>query len=129
MNDTCGAKTRAGGECKRAPRANGRCNLHGGKSTGAPKGSTKALKHGIYSSALQDEEKELWSRIEIGTIDDELRMARLQYMRALKADRPELAEKLLGRIASMEKTRFEMQGDGEQDTVFDELEFIEYEEG
>lgn len=28
----CGAKTRAGGQCRRAPMANGRCNLHGGKS-------------------------------------------------------------------------------------------------
>src|SRR5689334_17538028 len=33
---TCGAKTRSGGACGRAPRANGRCNLHGGKSTGRP---------------------------------------------------------------------------------------------
>ena len=29
---TCGAKTRSGTPCKRAPRYNGRCNLHGGKS-------------------------------------------------------------------------------------------------
>lgn len=41
MNDRnpmqrCGAKNRSGGACGRAPRANGRCNLHGGKSTGRP---------------------------------------------------------------------------------------------
>lgn len=29
---TCGAKTRSGAPCKRASSANGRCNLHGGKS-------------------------------------------------------------------------------------------------
>jgi hypothetical protein len=29
---------------------NGRCRLHGGKSPGAPKGNTNALKHGRYSA-------------------------------------------------------------------------------
>jgi hypothetical protein len=28
---------------------NGRCRLHGGKSTGAPKGNRNAWKHGRYS--------------------------------------------------------------------------------
>src|SRR3954469_11803374 len=31
----CGAKNRQGNPCRRAPMPNGRCNLHGGKSTGA----------------------------------------------------------------------------------------------
>lgn len=30
--NSCGAKTRAGTPCQRAPMKNGRCNLHGGKS-------------------------------------------------------------------------------------------------
>ena len=30
----CGAKTRAGGECRGPAMANGRCKLHGGLSTG-----------------------------------------------------------------------------------------------
>jgi hypothetical protein len=30
----CGAKTRAGSKCRRRPRSNGRCHLHGGKSLG-----------------------------------------------------------------------------------------------
>ncbi|MGA3118644.1 MAG: hypothetical protein ABSF90_30000 [Syntrophobacteraceae bacterium] len=29
---------------------NGRCRLHGGKSTGAPKGNKNAWKHGRYSA-------------------------------------------------------------------------------
>jgi uncharacterized protein YjcR len=29
---------------------NGRCRLHGGKSTGAPRGNKNALKHGRYSA-------------------------------------------------------------------------------
>ncbi len=28
---------------------NGRCRLHGGKSTGPPKGNQNALKHGYYT--------------------------------------------------------------------------------
>ena len=127
-NNKCGAKTRSGGTCKNGAMSNGRCRMHGGKLPGGEKGNTNALKHGIYSSALNEDEKELWGRIEIGSIDDELRMARLQYMRALTADKPGLAEKLLGRIASMEKTRFELQGDGEQDTPFDALVFVPYED-
>jgi uncharacterized protein YjcR len=32
---------------------NGRCRMHGGKSTGAPKGNQNALKHGKYTAAAQ----------------------------------------------------------------------------
>jgi hypothetical protein len=36
----CGAKTRAGAPCRRAPvRGRKRCRLHGGLSPGAPRGS------------------------------------------------------------------------------------------
>jgi hypothetical protein len=30
--------------------ANGRCRMHGGKSLGAPKGNSNALKHGLYTA-------------------------------------------------------------------------------
>lgn len=30
--------------------SNGRCRMHGGKSTGAPKGNGNALKHGRYTA-------------------------------------------------------------------------------
>ena len=42
----CGAKNRAGGRCGKAPMENGRCDLHGGKSTGRP------LIHGRRSKFL-----------------------------------------------------------------------------
>ena len=29
---------------------NGRCRMHGGKATGAPKGNRNALKHGNYTA-------------------------------------------------------------------------------
>ena len=45
----CGAKTRSGTPCKAPAMRNGRCRLHGGKSTGPPKGNKNALKHGFYT--------------------------------------------------------------------------------
>jgi uncharacterized protein YjcR len=32
---------------------NGRCRMHGGKLSGAPKGNQNALKHGNYTAAAQ----------------------------------------------------------------------------
>jgi len=32
---------------------NGRCRMHGGKASGAPKGNQNALKHGNYTAAAQ----------------------------------------------------------------------------
>ena len=45
----CGAKTRKGTPCKSPAMKNGRCRMHGGKSTGAPKGNQNAYKHGLYT--------------------------------------------------------------------------------
>ena len=62
--ERCGAKTRRGTECQRpAYKHNGRCGLHGGKSTGAntPEGlqriSEVNLKHGKYTKDKIDREK------------------------------------------------------------------------
>lgn len=43
----CGAKTRSGESCKRAPMRNGRCYLHGGASLGGY--AHPNFKHGLYS--------------------------------------------------------------------------------
>lgn len=57
----CGAKTRQGGSCQQPSMPNGRCRLHGGKSTGprTPEGlerSRKAnWKHGFYSAKAKAE--------------------------------------------------------------------------
>ncbi|MEL6859253.1 MAG: HGGxSTG domain-containing protein [Pseudomonadota bacterium] len=45
----CGAKTRSGKPCQSRPMPNGRCRMHGGKSSGAPLGNKNAIKHGRYS--------------------------------------------------------------------------------
>jgi hypothetical protein len=76
-----------------------RCKLHGGASTGPKnqRGNTNAQKHGIYSRFLSDDEKSMWDRIELGKVDDELRLCRIRLMRAMRAesvaaDQPELEE-------------------------------------
>lgn len=59
----CGAKTRSGTPCNAPAMANGRCRMHGGKSTGprTPEGlerSRKAnFKHGLYSAESIAERK------------------------------------------------------------------------
>jgi hypothetical protein len=65
-----------------------RCRLHGGKT---PKGRNGGVrnenhKHGLYSSALSDEERELWDDIQLGNVDDELRLCRVQLRRAMNLD-------------------------------------------
>jgi len=52
----CGARTRKGTPCRAPAMSNGRCRLHGGKSTGprTPEGLEKSKKanwkHGFYSA-------------------------------------------------------------------------------
>lgn len=83
----CGAKTRSSGEpCKRHAMAGStRCKLHGGAAAKANKGNQSARKHGIYSDAIDAAEAELWSQITVGSLDDEIRIAKLQLRRALIA--------------------------------------------
>ena len=53
----CGAKTRTGTPCKAPAMKNGRCKLHGGKSTGPPQGNQNAFKHGYYAKVAIVERK------------------------------------------------------------------------
>ena len=55
----CGARTRKGTLCKGPAMVNGRCRMHGGKSTGPPKGNTNALKHGHYTKIVIEQRKML----------------------------------------------------------------------
>lgn len=66
MNPTCGAKTKGSGNpCKRYPCKNGRCRLHGGKSTGprtmeGKERHAKAItKHGRYSKKAVEERRRM----------------------------------------------------------------------
>lgn len=61
----CGAKTRKGTPCKGAAMKNGRCRMHGGKSTGPRtlEGIERIrqahLKHGLYTKEAIASRKEL----------------------------------------------------------------------
>ena len=70
----CGAKTRAGTPCRRPAGwgtdhvGEGRCKLHGGKSTGAPpekmKGNQNAKKHGFFSKYIPQETLEIMEMLD-----------------------------------------------------------------
>jgi hypothetical protein len=61
----CGAKTRKGTACKAPAMKNGRCRLHGGKSTGPltkqglANSRNARLRHGLYSKEFLENKKEL----------------------------------------------------------------------
>jgi uncharacterized protein YjcR len=50
----CGAKTRKGTPCQSPAMPNGRCRMHGGISSGAPKGNRNAWKHGLYDARMME---------------------------------------------------------------------------
>jgi len=83
----CEAKKRDGTLCQNWTMPNGRCRLHGGKAVPAPKGSKRALKHGLYATGLLPGEEKLYSSIPLGTLDDELRMLKIKLRRAWEAQR------------------------------------------
>lgn len=60
--------------------------MHGGKSTGAPKGNRNSITHGIYSKFLTETEVVEHDAIELGTVDLELRTMRIRLSRALAAE-------------------------------------------
>ena len=84
--ERCGAKTRRGTECQRpAYKHNGRCVLHGGKSTGArtPEGlqriSEANLKHGRYTKSKLERQRRAaevgrWVKVELKRIERELEL-------------------------------------------------------
>lgn len=57
---TCGAQTRSGAKCMLPGMANGRCRLHGGKSTGPV---NPRVKHGLYRKSMAPEESELYDAL------------------------------------------------------------------
>jgi len=87
----CGAKTRSGLPCRNRAMANGRCRMHGGKSTGAPKGNKNAVKTGEYETiwmdALDPEERVLFHVVDtdvLKQIDEELRLITIRERRMLQ---------------------------------------------
>jgi len=157
MAKHCGAKTRAGGQCKAPAMKNGRCRVHGGASTGNPsaKGNQNAVKHGIYGDLLRPDEQAVAADVQsaTGKVENELLIARMQLRRALAAqaradalpngmevfetvdregageyqarnevkkklrDYPQIIDRLLARIESLERTRGELIRDKAPDAL------------
>lgn len=89
----CGAKTRSGAPCKNSPMPNGRCRMHGGKSTGPKnqKGNKNALKTGEYETiwfdTLDEDERQLYHAVDtdvLNQIDEELRLITIRERRMLQ---------------------------------------------
>jgi len=56
----CGAYSRRSGKpCRQPAMKNGRCRLHGGLSTGAPRGNSNAFRHGHYTRAAIAQRKQI----------------------------------------------------------------------
>lgn len=101
----CGAKTRSGQPCRNRAMENGRCRMHGGKSTGAPAENTNAVKHGFYSDALLPDERKLYERAEVGSLDDEIRLARVKLFRYVRlAGSTDLLDMVDGALEVIHKT-------------------------
>lgn len=90
----CGAKTREGTPCKQRAGwgtdhvGEGRCKLHGGKSTGAPKQNKNAEKHGLFTKYLPEETKELAeSIIDINYLDLLWQQITLQYAAIIRSQK------------------------------------------
>src|SRR5690625_2450344 len=82
----CGAKTRSGGKCKNWAMANGRCRMHGGKSTGPPKKNKNSMKHGLFAKYLPDETLEIMDSInEIKPLDILWTNIQMQFASIIRA--------------------------------------------
>jgi len=84
--ELCGAKTRAGTPCKNGAMANGRCRMHGGKSTGPPKKNKNSMKHGLFAKYLPDETLEIMESInEIKPLDILWTNIQMQFASIIRA--------------------------------------------
>lgn len=87
----CGAKLRNGGTCN-APGngAGGRCRRHGGANRkhspeSLARRPKKSLARGLYTDSLFPWEEDVYGACKTGTLEEELRLLRVQLRRALMA--------------------------------------------
>src|SRR5690625_4990374 len=88
--ERCGAKTRSGTPCKNYAMTNGRCRLHGGKSTGAPpekmRKNKNSMKHGLFAKYLPDETLEIMDSLnEIKPLDILWTNIQMQFASIIRA--------------------------------------------
>jgi hypothetical protein len=85
----CGAKNRQGEPCAKPPlKGKTRCKLHGGKTpksqnAGSSNGNHK---HSLYANALTEAEAAAWDEVQLGNVDQEIRMCKIWLARAMELD-------------------------------------------
>lgn len=89
----CTAKNRSGCRCKNPAMANGKCRIHGGLSTGAPKGNKNSAKPGsIYSKFMTDEELDILDQVDLDNLDQEIKVYRIRLYRLLAEEQKQKDE-------------------------------------
>jgi len=88
----CGAKTRSGKPCKNWAMKNGRCRMHGGKSTGPPpekmKKNSNARTHGLFAKYLPGETLEIMNSInDINPLDILWTNIKMQFASIIRAQK------------------------------------------
>lgn len=111
-NNLCGAKTRSGEPCKNKAMANGRCRMHGGKSTGAPpaklKKNTNSKKHGLFAKYLPQETMEIMNDIEtMGPADILWMNIKMQFASIVRAQQIMYVEDINNRTETLKKLKVE----------------------
>jgi hypothetical protein len=80
----CGALNRQGKPCQKPPmKGRERCLMHGGAT---PTGTRGNRTHGLYSQYLTPAEQERWEEVQVGVVDDELKMLRVYLARCVALD-------------------------------------------
>lgn len=73
--------------------ANGKCRIHGGLSTGAPKGNKNSAKPGsIYSKFMTDEELDILDQVDLDNLDQEIKVYRIRLYRLLAEEQKQKDE-------------------------------------
>lgn len=126
----CGAKTRSGVPCKNRPMTNGRCRMHGGKSTGPPKGNKNAVKTGEYETiwldTLDDDERVFFDSIPLNVmvqIDNEIRLLEIRERRMMKR----VKDVMDGWEEDEVETKYELKSRKEKVPVYSEDGEVRYE--
>lgn len=83
----CGAMTKAGTPCRQLARL---CPWHG--AARVARGGSRRARPGVYAVALTAEEAARWPYVPVGSLDSELRLARLRLARAAAAEQRLLAD-------------------------------------
>ncbi len=93
--------------CKREPMTNGRCGVHGGHNTARIeplKARFAPVTRGLYGRDLNDEEANFYGQLKIGTLEQEIKLVRVQLLRALNAQENwEIHQDALNRVLTDDK--------------------------